>query len=72
MYYMNTANHRRQHFSRLRMNEKNYIRSYTGTTWLAYDGDQQPLLLNNNYNLFLLDRHSKENNFEIVVTSTKK
>ena len=54
------------------MNEKNFIRSYTGTTWLAYDSDQQPLLLNKNYNLLLLKKHAKKGKFEVLVTPTKR
>lgn len=68
---MNPATHRRQYFSRLRYNEKNFIRSAVGTTWLAYDENQSPLLLNNNYNLLILPKHI-EDNFDVLITSPKK
>ncbi|XP_066916969.1 A disintegrin and metalloproteinase with thrombospondin motifs 2-like isoform X1 [Clytia hemisphaerica] len=71
MYYMNPSTHKRQYFSRLRNNEKNFIRTVVGTTWLAYDENQNPLLLNNNYNLLILPKHLQDN-FDVLITSTKQ
>ena len=71
MYYMNPSTHKRQYFSRLRNNEKNFIRSAVGTTWLAYDENQNPLLLNSNYNLLILQKHVNDN-FDVLITSPRK
>lgn len=68
-YFMDTRYHRRRYFLRLRLNEKNLVKTYVGTTWLAYDRQQNPLLLNGRFNFLVHPKHADKNNVKVVITS---
>ena len=70
---MHTGRHTRVYFLRLRPNKKNHIDSWMGTTWLAYDENQQPMLLNNKYNFLVHPDYLKTNDrIEVLISLPKR
>lgn len=65
-----TRGHQRSYFTRLRVNEKTYVDSFMGTTWLAYDENDKAMLLNEKYNFLVLPKYENiEERIDVVVTA---